>query len=153
MPGTLVSIGLNVPRWVEGAFGLRSNVSMWDGPPLIHSTMQALAFVGVLVLAAVALAASTRLGQVSTLLVCAVVFALGLTSDATLGRHAKDSAVASTLYKIMPNLNLVGVTEALHADAVFVPFRYVWMTAAYCGLFVVAALLIGVALFQTREVG
>ncbi len=112
-----------------------------------------LVFCGVLVLAAVALAASTRLGQVSTLLVCAVVFALGLTSDATLGRHAKDSAVASTLYKIMPNLNLVGVTEALHADAVFVPFRYVWMTAAYCGLFVVAALLIGVALFQTREVG
>jgi hypothetical protein len=112
-----------------------------------------LVFCGVLLLAAVALAASTRLGQVSTLLTCAVVLAVGLTSDATLGRYAADSIVASTLYKIVPNLSLVGVTEALHADAVFVPWRYVWMTAGYCGLFVLAALLVGVALFQTREVG
>src|SRR5688572_28486101 len=33
MPGTFVLIGLNAPRYSTGASGLRSNVSMWDGPP------------------------------------------------------------------------------------------------------------------------
>ena len=33
MPGTLVSIGRNVPRTASGASGLRSHMSMWAGPP------------------------------------------------------------------------------------------------------------------------
>ena len=32
-PGTLVAIGLNSPRNSIGASGLRSYMSMWDGPP------------------------------------------------------------------------------------------------------------------------
>lgn len=108
---------------------------------------------GVLTLAAVALAASTRLGQTSTLLVCAVVLALGLVSDHTFGRHADESVVANVLYRIVPNLGLVGVTQALHSDTIMVPWSYVWMTAVYCGLYIVASLLLGVALFQQREVG
>ncbi len=162
MEFTSLAIGLAVPvftiavlliAFFDENFKLKT---FWLGSEMPAGQVFAAAFLvfcGVLLLAAVALAASTRLGQVSTLLVCTVVFALGLTSDATLGRHADESAVASTLYKILPNLSLVGVTEALHADAVFVPWRYVWMTAGYCGLFVLAALLVGVALFQTREVG
>src|SRR5262249_20657825 len=38
MPGTSVSIGWNGPPW--GCPGLRSKVSIWLGPPLIHSRMQ-----------------------------------------------------------------------------------------------------------------
>src|SRR5204863_9435492 len=38
MPGTLVLIGLNGPPWA--CPGLRSKVSSWLGPPLIHSRMQ-----------------------------------------------------------------------------------------------------------------
>src|SRR5262249_50810870 len=33
MPGKLVEIGLNSPRTSAGAFGLRSYMSMCDGPP------------------------------------------------------------------------------------------------------------------------
>src|SRR5215510_2770831 len=33
MPGTLVEIGLNSPRTSIGAFGLRSKLSIWEGPP------------------------------------------------------------------------------------------------------------------------
>ncbi len=33
MPGTLVAIGLNSPRNSAGAFGLRSYMSIWLGPP------------------------------------------------------------------------------------------------------------------------
>jgi hypothetical protein len=34
MPGTFVLIGLNSPRYSAGAAGLRSYMSMCDGPPL-----------------------------------------------------------------------------------------------------------------------
>src|SRR5690242_11091899 len=34
MPGTLVSIAPNGPRYSAGARGLGSQVSMWPGPPL-----------------------------------------------------------------------------------------------------------------------
>ena len=33
MPGTLVLIGLNSPRYSTGASGFRSYMSMWLGPP------------------------------------------------------------------------------------------------------------------------
>src|SRR5262249_40171348 len=38
MPGTLVAMGLKGPPLA--CPGLRSNVSSWDGPPLIHRRMQ-----------------------------------------------------------------------------------------------------------------
>ncbi|UCG16240.1 MAG: ABC transporter permease [Phycisphaerales bacterium] len=128
--------------------------TFWDGMIAGQPIAAAcLVLCGVLLLAAVALAASTRLGQISTLLTCAAVLAIGLISDYAFGRHAEDSAVAAAVYRIVPNLSLIGVTQALHSDEIIVPGSYVWMTAAYCGLYVAAALLIGVALFQTREVG
>lgn len=43
---------------------------------------------GILVLTSVAVAASTRLGQVMTIVVCAGIFLLGLLSNHLLGRHA-----------------------------------------------------------------
>ena len=39
MPGTLVGIGRNGPRYSAGAFGLGSNVSNWLGPPHIQNRM------------------------------------------------------------------------------------------------------------------
>ena len=39
MPGTLVRIGRNSPRYSDGASGLRSNVSMWLGLPQSHRTI------------------------------------------------------------------------------------------------------------------
>src|SRR4051812_45084129 len=40
MPGALVLIARNGPPWA--VFGLRSKVSLWLGPPSIHSTTQRL---------------------------------------------------------------------------------------------------------------
>src|SRR3954452_24173947 len=39
-PGTLVLMGLNGPRTVEGALGLRSQVSSCEGAPTRNSRMQ-----------------------------------------------------------------------------------------------------------------
>src|SRR5713101_946300 len=43
MPGTLVLMGLNSPRILEGASGLGSQMSMWLGPPCRNSMMTDLA--------------------------------------------------------------------------------------------------------------
>src|SRR6266704_1397745 len=46
MPGTLVGIGLNSPRYSLGASGFMSKVSRCDGPPLCHTRMQEMSLVG-----------------------------------------------------------------------------------------------------------
>jgi hypothetical protein len=107
----------------------------------------------VLMLASVAMAAATRLGQTSTLLVCAVVLSAGLVANPVLGRHAEDSTVTSIIYHLIPNFSLFGVTQALHSDVIAIPLSYVGLSAAYAGLFILASWLVGIALFQQREVG
>src|SRR6476646_8376536 len=44
MPGTFVLMGLNSPRTSAGAFGLRSYISMWLGPPASHTRITDLRF-------------------------------------------------------------------------------------------------------------
>src|SRR5208283_1328487 len=44
MPSTLVLMGLNSPRMLEGASGLGSQMSMWLGPPWRNSRMTDLAW-------------------------------------------------------------------------------------------------------------
>src|SRR5581483_5269027 len=61
MPGADVSIGLNSPRYSAGAFGLRSQVSMCDAPPLSQIRMVDLACLRAL--AAGLLAAGARRGK------------------------------------------------------------------------------------------
>ena len=121
-----------------------------SNPNLYYATF--LIMLAVMVLAAVALAASTRLSQVMTLLVCVLVTMIGLVSDYTLGQHAFDSVVARVLYHLLPNLGLYWVVDAASAN-VGVPVGYVVMATGYTVLLVTATLMIAVALFQRREVG
>ncbi len=111
-----------------------------------------LVMLAVMVLAAVALAASTRLSQVMTLLVCVLVTIMGLISDFALGQFADESALAATFYGILPNLGLYWVIDAVSAD-IPIPWKYLGMASAYSALLVFAMLMIGVAMFQRREVG
>lgn len=111
-----------------------------------------LVLLAVFVLAAVALAASTRLGQIMTLLICVLVTTMGMISDYVFGQHADESTVARVLYHIIPNLGLYWVIEAVTAS-IMVPASYVAQAAGYTILLVLASLMIGVALFQRREVG
>ncbi len=131
--------------WERQAYGGELvNVNLYYGAFLI--------LLAVMVLAAVALAASTRLGQVMTLLVCVLVTMLGLVSDYAFGQRADDSAVAKGLYHLVPNLGLYWVVDAASAN-VGIPLRYVGMATAYTALVVLAILMIAIALFQRREVG
>jgi hypothetical protein len=131
--------------WQRQPFGTDMN-----NPNLYYAAI--LVMLAVMVLAAVALAASTRLGQVMTLLVCVLVTMIGLVSDYALGQHASDSVVAQVLYHLVPNLGFYGVIDAASAN-VGVPESYVGLTTGYTVLLVIAILAIAVALFQRREVG
>ncbi len=104
------------------------------------------------VVAAVALAVSTRLGQVMTLLICTFVLIGGFLSDWLLGQYQDQSAVANLLYHIVPNINFFWVVDAA-AAGVKVPFQFLIYAGGYAILNVAAILLVGVALFQRRELG
>lgn len=111
----------------------------------------------ILVLSAVAIAASTRLGQVLTLLVCVGTFLMGLVSEYFLGGSlAADAAPLERsllpVYLAVPNLQFFWPADALtqgHA----ISGRYFAGVTLY-GACMVAALLSGaVILFQRRDVG
>lgn len=119
-----------------------------DGQLLIAIllVMEALA-----VLVAIAIAASTRLGQAMTLVACAVMFLLGLSSDFLLGRMAEGSAIGRLLYALPLNTQFHWLAEALAQGNPVGP-TYVALVTAYSALYTIAVLALAVALFQTREV-
>lgn len=139
-----------------------------------------LVFQAVLVLAGVAIAASTRLGQVMTLLICVGVFLLGLVSNslsqlvntrlsipAGTDYYQSLSAIfhsdivfhqkaiytaAKLLYMVMPNLQFFWPADAITQGTPITAGLF-GMVSAYAALQVVAVIAIAVALFQNREVG
>ena len=104
------------------------------------------------ILAALALACSTRLDTIPTLAVCSAFFLVGLVSDYFFGRRAEAGDWwASMLYTVIPNWQLFWLADAVdmgkntfHWDYVAKAFAY---TVGYAG----AALAIGTALFEERE--
>jgi ABC-type transport system involved in multi-copper enzyme maturation permease subunit len=114
-----------------------------------------LVFLNVLVMGAIALAVSTRFGQVVTLFSCVCALAVGIASDYAFGQYSRDSRVASFFYQVIPNFALFWVVDGLTAgsEKTAVPWAYVGYATVYAGLVVVAAISIGVAAFERREVG
>jgi ABC-type transport system involved in multi-copper enzyme maturation permease subunit len=111
-----------------------------------------LVYCAVMVLAAIALAASTRVGQVMTLLTCVGVLMVGLINDYMLSELAKRSVLADALYRVIPNFSFFWVVDAMNNEQE-IPLAYVKYVSGYAVLMAGAALLAGVALFQRREVG
>jgi ABC-type transport system involved in multi-copper enzyme maturation permease subunit len=109
-------------------------------------------WLGLAVISAIAIAASTRLGQVMTLVVCAAAYMLGLVSDYLFGRFADDNPLAALCYAVAPNMGIFWLADAL-TQMHPITWGYVGLGAAYAVLYIIAALGIAVALFQTREAG
>lgn len=104
-----------------------------------------------LLLAAIALACSTRLETVPTLAVCSAVFFLGLISDYLFGNAAGEGAMwAQISYALVPNWSQFWMADALEPEKT-IPWFYVVKAGgymiAYLGIALVAALL----LFEERE--
>ena len=117
-------------------------------PPLLPAML--LGLLGVMVFAAVAVAASTRLGQVMTLLVCVGFFVVGTLSQYLFGRFAGQALAARVAYAAWPNLNYYYALDAMVTGQT-VSGYYVGLSALYAVLNVGAILAVGMALFQRRE--
>lgn len=139
-----------------------------------------LIFEAVAVLAAVAVAASTRLGQVMTLVICVGVFLVGIvsnalgqlvntrlnlpyttpwltslqliwTSDANIGAKLTFT-LSKLLHLVAPNLQFFWPADAITQGHGFTAAHIASVTA-YAVCYTVAVLALAVILFQRREVG
>jgi ABC-type transport system involved in multi-copper enzyme maturation permease subunit len=130
--------------------------------------------IGVLILAAIALAASTKLGQVLTLGVTLGLLLLGLLSDWMFGRRilrlegiierTADAGGTSSLgelanllflkfaYAVVPNFQVFWLADAINQRKA-IPLDYVLRAIPYGFLMIAACLLVAIALFQRREIG
>lgn len=109
----------------------------------------------VTLLSAVALAVSTRMGQLATLVVCTAFLAVGITSDWAFGQHAAGSDLAALAYHLVPNTGPFWVIDGLSVgtEETAITWEYIGYTTAYAALLTTAALSVAVGLFQRREVG
>lgn len=106
-----------------------------------------------MLIAAIAVAASTRLGVFATFLITVIVICLGLASDQVIRPIADaGSTWAEIAYKIIPNFQFFWMVDALN-EYRSIPMSYVFGASAYAVIYGAAVLLLGMASFQTREVG
>ncbi len=119
-------------------------------PPVVGAVF--LVFCAVMVLTAIALAASTRVGQVMTLTICLATLVVGLITDYVLSAMAQVSVLADVVYRHVPNFSVFWIIDAVNNEQ-GIPVVYALYVTLYAAFLSVAALSVGVALFQRREVG
>jgi hypothetical protein len=105
----------------------------------------------VLVLASIAIAASTRLAVVVNVALCSGVFLLGLLSEYLFRNLGAGNLVADILYLIIPNLQAYWVSDYISSGTV-VPFQLVAYSGVYALCQVGAFLFLAMLLFQNRQV-
>jgi len=124
-----------------GAYDLRVQ---WRILPA--SFLVALALV---VLAAIAISLSTRLGVVPTLTLCMIVFVLGLLADHLAARGGGD-AVTSAVCALIPNWQNFWAADALSGEGT-IPGWYVKRVCAYAASYSAAVLALGMLSFRSVD--
>lgn len=106
------------------------------------------------ILAALALACSTRLDVIPTLAICSALFLVGLMSDYFYmqagGKLNGGPWWASTLYAVTPNWQLFWLADVLESGKNF-PLAYLGKAFGYMAGYVAAALAVALVLFEDRE--
>jgi hypothetical protein len=142
---TLAFIGANyVGRdWTPQPFG--SNVD-WR---MIQAVL--LLFLALCAIAGIAIACSTRLSLIPTLVCCLALFLLGLVSDHFFGTRAEDGSYwAKFIYALLPNWQLFWMADAL-ADDKSIPWTYLMRCLQYVAGTLAITLGLAVLLFEDRE--
>ncbi|MDT8391524.1 MAG: ABC transporter permease subunit [Lentisphaeria bacterium] len=120
----------------------------WHVVPALILVTYAVIAMGVL-----AAALSTRLQLVSNMLVCGVVFTLGLMSDYLLSLFAETNWLAAALYAAIPNWQLMWMADALASGDGGIPWGYVAWGGLYVLMFACIFVSLAVILFRKREIG
>jgi ABC-type transport system involved in multi-copper enzyme maturation permease subunit len=111
----------------------------------------ALILMALLILAAIALACSTRVEVVPTLAICSALFLLGLVSDYFWGTRANAGHWwASVLYAVTPNWQLFWMSDALE-EKNQIPLSYLGEALGYAAAYIGAVLALALTLFEDRE--
>lgn len=150
----MLTVAVGIVACLARDWWLQSPLTDYN-PQLMYAV--GLVFQAILILSAVAVAASTRVNQVITLLICCGVFLSGLVSEFFLGRSLADEASPLTrmlapLYVAVPNLQFFWAADALSQGHAITPDYFLSVTA-YAGLLITALLATAVLLFQRRDVG
>jgi len=117
-------------------------------PGLVLSLLEAI------LLAAVSVAVSTRLGLVPNLIICFTVYTLGhlvpLVVQSSVGKFAIVRFVGQLFATVLPVLDHFTI-EAAVVGGVAVPWGYLAWATAYAGLYSTVAILVALVLFQDRD--
>ncbi len=131
------------PLWRECADEMITVV-----PGLVLSLLETI------VMAAVSLAVSTRLGMVPNLVLCFTVYALGhlvpLIVQSSVGKFAIVRFVGKLLATLLPVLDHFTI-EAAVIGGTPVPWIYLGWAAIYAALYSAVAILVALVLFQDRD--
>jgi len=111
-----------------------------------------LLWLAALIIAALALALSTRFTLMVTLSACVGIFLLGLISDYVFGRLADVYWWAAIGRYLVPNLQVFWISDAIY-EGTTIPLRYIGIAAAYAICYTGGILAVAVALFQRRQAG
>jgi ABC-type transport system involved in multi-copper enzyme maturation permease subunit len=108
------------------------------------------------ILAALALACSTRLDTIPTLAICSAFFLIGLMSDYFYSQAGGKIGGggpwwASTLYTALPNWQLFWLADAIETGKSTFQWAYVGKAFVYVVGYAGAALAVGTVLFEERE--
>jgi ABC-type transport system involved in multi-copper enzyme maturation permease subunit len=107
-----------------------------------------------ILLAAVSLAVSTRLGMIPNLIICFTIYALGhlvpLIVQSSVGKFAIVRFVGQLFATLLPVLEHFTI-EAAVVGGVPVPWVYLGWAALYAALYSAVALLVALVLFQNRD--
>jgi hypothetical protein len=103
-------------------------------------------------LAALALACSTRFDLIPTLVICSAFFLVGLMSDYLFGRAADRGAWwGQVMYSVMPNWQQFWLADAFTTGKSTFHWDYVAKALGYAVCYIGAALALAVTFFEDRE--
>lgn len=115
-----------------------------------------LAFLEVLVIAAISVAISTRLPMVPNFILCFTIYVLGhltplLVQSKTVAENAEAVIfLGKMLATVLPVLDHFNIQASISAG-VAVPTHYLIVTTAYCALYSTIAMLLALVLFEDRD--
>jgi ABC-type transport system involved in multi-copper enzyme maturation permease subunit len=113
-----------------------------------------LGFFETVVLAAISVALSTRLPMIANLLICASIYVLGnlvpMLVNSAVGKFEPVQFVGQFLAVVLPVLENFNIQPAI-SGGVPVPLAYLGWAMLYCVLYSSVALLIGLVLFDDRD--
>ena len=142
LTGAMAVVGFVGKGWVLVPFG--------QGIEPQFVLQVAVMFLASVVFVAMSVAASTRLNQAMTLLVCVTVFLLGSAHPQIIGRWADEAPVIRVVGWLLPDFSQFYPQDDMTLQGPL-PLGLVARAAGYCLLYSAGLMALAVAIFQTRE--